>query len=127
MAANLENIARIDGTINDVPTWATGLVTVQLGEITITKTASPMIWINGELTYTITITNSDAEYPFADLVLTDQLDPSITLVEDSIIVNGSEHDDYTFAGNMLTINNIPDIPADGGTAVISFRVEKVQP
>lgn len=127
MAANLENIVRIDGTINDVPTWATGLVTVQLGEITITKTASPMIWINGELTYTITITNSDAEYPFADLVLTDQLDPSITLVEDSIIVNGSEHDDYTFAGNMLTINNIPDIPADGGTAVISFRVEKVQP
>lgn len=125
MATNLENVARIDGTINNVPTWATGLVTVQLGEITITKTASPMVWINGELTYTITITNSDADYPFADLVLTDQLDPSITLVPGSVMVNSAAHTDYTFSGNLLTITDIPEIAEDGGTAVISFRVTKV--
>lgn len=99
-------------------------VTVISG-LTATKTANLTNWVNGELTYTVVVSNAADNEAFTGGVFTDQLDPAITLASsaDPVQIDGSPVA-YTFTGNLLTINNLPEVAA-GASITITFRVVQV--
>lgn len=92
METELNNVASVVGNYNNIPTSITSLISVvtMIDGLTITKNTDKKNWADGELTYTIVISNN-AEKTYESPVITDILDKN--LIE---FVNGS-----------VTIDNIP--------------------
>lgn len=126
----LTNTATSVGTYDGLSTEMTSeaVVVLMLDDLTITKSADRQVWVTGNLTYTITITN-DTENDYETPVVTDTIDPTLaTLVPDSVTINGvpaTSPTDYTFddVTGLLTVN-LPDIVAESN-AVIVFEVSRV--
>ncbi len=120
----LLNSATVTGLYDLLETSLTSnIVTTEIVTgLTITKTADKESWVDGVLTYTITITN-EAGLSFTDLTVTDLLDTTlIDLVADSVTVDGTAAA-YTYTAGLLSVV-IPDI-ASGETAVITFQVSQI--
>lgn len=87
--------------------------------ISAVKTANKEIWVNGALTYGVTLTNTSGE-TITSAVFTDTLDAAITLDQTTgVLVNGATAV-YTYTGNVLTVN-LPDLE-EGETVTITFQV-----
>lgn len=126
MNDQLSNIVQANGTYNGLPTSLTSeaVVVTLVSGLAITKTADKVSWANGNLTYTITITNQGTE-SYAAPVLTDVLDTSLVdFVEDSVFINGEKADTskYQYATNTLTIT-LDDI-APSNSSTVTFQVKK---
>lgn len=126
MNDQLSNVVQANGTYNGLPTSLTSeaVVVTLVSGLAITKTADKVSWANGNLTYTITITNQGTE-SYAALVLTDVLDTSLVdFVEDSVFINGEKADTskYQYAANTLTIT-LDDI-APSNSSTVTFQVKK---
>lgn len=85
-----------------------------------------MVWADGVLTYTITVTNSTAEI-FTSPVITDVLDKTlVTFVDGSVTIDGqpaaTEIYSYDEAGGKLTVNLSNIAPSVSST--ITFQVKK---
>lgn len=122
----LSNIANVTGDYDAIPTTLTSeaVITEMIAGLTIVKTADKQNWASGNLTYTVTISNS-AENPFEKPTFTDTLDPLlIKLVENSVKVNGTDAN-YTYDSEtgLLTVE-LETIAKDGSTE-ITFQVQKV--
>lgn len=131
MATALNNTATINGQYNGEvfdPISAASVAAIVYA--TVTNNADPAIWIgDGALTHTVEITNNDTEHPLTNLVVTDILDPALT-----VFVSGSTEIDGTaaLAGDvtydeltgLLTVQ-VPDIPVSS-SSTITFRVMKKQ-
>ena len=126
MATALNNTASVNGEYNNIafdPQSAS--VTAEIIDMSITKTASPLVWVGGELTYTVSVTNNDTALPLTNLVLTDTLDPILTaFVDGSVMINGTAAPatDVTYdeTTGLLTVQ-VPDIAA-GATTDVTFLV-----
>lgn len=130
--AQLLNKAEAVGMFDGVPVDNFTELTVELTALDITKTADKRIWVDGELTYTIVVTNIDdrtSGVPVETVKVTDIIDPTIaTLVSGSVEIDGvpaTQPGDYTFdpASGLLTVT-LGNIAA-GNSRTITFRVERV--
>lgn len=122
----LSSFAGANGTYNDIPTALTSeTVTVLLVDgLTMTYAADKATWADDSyLTYTITITNG-AAYPYvAPTVATDAFNAAVvTLVENSVTVDGQPFAGYTFTDGVLSLT-IPDVEVSS-SAVITFQMQK---
>ena len=102
------------------------LVVTMLNGLTVTKKVDKMMWVDGNLTYTIVVTN-DAEETFTTPIITDNLDKNlITFVNESVTIDGnsasSDKYNYDEATGKLTIN-LEDITASI-SRTITFQVNK---
>ena len=91
METQLTNAVSVEGSYNAVPLSITSdvLVVTMLNGLTVTKKADKMMWADGNLTYTIVVTN-DAEETFTTPIITDNLDKNlITFVNESITIDGT--------------------------------------
>ena len=122
----LSNIANVTGQYDAIPTTLTSeaVITEIITGLTILKTADKQNWASGNLTYTVTISNS-AENSFETPTFTDTLDTTlIKLVENSVKVNGTDAQ-YTYDSTtgLLTVNL--ETIAKGESTEITFQVQKV--
>ncbi len=122
----LSNIANVTGNYDAIPTTLTSeaVITELISGLTILKTADKQNWASGNLTYTVTISNS-AENSFENPKFTDILDPTlIKLVENSVKVNGTDAQyEYDPTTGMLTVE-LETIAKDA-SSVVTFQVQKV--
>lgn len=128
MNKELTNIATATGTYNNLPTSMTSDTSaVALIEgLTITKTADQTSWVNGPLTYTITIDNQATE-TYATPVITDIIDTTlVSFVPDSVYIDGTKAEtsqyNYDEETHTLTVT-LTDIPATSKKTV-TFQVKK---
>lgn len=128
METQLTNAVSVEGNYNDVPLSITSdvLVVTMLNGLTVTKKADKMMWADGNLTYTIVVTN-DAEETFTTPIITDNLDKNlITFVNGSVTIDGnsasSDKYNYDESTGKLTIN-LEDITASS-SRTITFQVKK---
>ncbi len=126
MNDQLSNIAQVNGSYNGLPTSLTSeaLVVTLVSGLSITKTADKVSWANGNLTYTITITNQGTE-SYTTPILTDVLDTALVdFVADSVFINGEKADTskYQYATNTLTVT-LDDI-APSNSSTVTFQVKK---
>lgn len=122
---SLVNSASVSGTYNLSPLsiQSNTVITKIVSGLTVKKEVDKQEWIEGNLTYTITIQNN-AENSFVSPVLVDVLDPNLVKLEaNSVQVNGV-NTNYTYeeASGKLSIN-LEEITV-GGTSVITFRVQQ---
>lgn len=120
----LKNIGNFEGRYGeDEITFSTNEVsTVIVSGISAYKSSDKPVWVNGPMTYTITVRNDSAE-DLTNVILTDMLDPAIiALVPNSVMVNGVTAA-YTYFSGVLTVN-LPLI-AQGGIVTVTFRVTQV--
>lgn len=122
---SLVNSASVSGTYNLSPLsiQSNTVITKIVSGLTVKKEVDKQEWIEGNLTYTITVQNN-AENSFVSPVLVDVLDPNLVkLEENSVQVNGV-NTNYTYeeASGKLSIN-LEEITV-GGTSVITFRVQQ---
>ncbi|MCL2234682.1 MAG: hypothetical protein FWC02_03285 [Firmicutes bacterium] len=120
----LENVAGLAGTYDSLPLSldTNALSTTLVPGLAATKSASVSVWASGYLTYTITIDNQ-ADEDFVAPTLTDLLDVlKISLVSNSVKVDGSTTA-YTYIAGLLTVV-LPTI-VKGATTVVTFQVEMV--
>lgn len=85
-----------------------------------TKTADKLFWVNGPLTYTISIANTTTE-TFGGGQMIDTLVSQIKLIANTVKINGVDTT-YDLTGNILTVA-LPDIEA-GETVDVTFQVEQ---
>ncbi len=128
MSSNLTNIASVLGTYNSLPTSlvSSPLVTPLITGLSVKKTADKQSWADGNLTYTITVSNN-ATLAYQNPIITDILDPTqVTLVDGSVTINGtaatSEQYTYTAATGTLTVT-IPNV-SPAASSVVTFQVKK---
>ena len=122
----LTNIADVTGTYDSIPTTLTSeaIITDLISGLTIIKTADKQNWATGNLTYTVTITNT-AENSFENPTFTDILDPAlIKLVDNTIEVNGSTTE-YTYDPVTGKLSIKLETIATEGSSTITFQVQKV--
>lgn len=125
METILENNADIVGSSNNIPLKLTTNVSVNLvSGLEVTISADKKYWADGNLTYTIVLTNN-SEYLYENPIITDVLDTAlITLVENSLKIDDNIYSNYSFesSNGMLTINmknlNINE------TKKITFEVQR---
>ncbi len=122
---SLVNSASVSGTYNLSPLsiQSNTVITKIVSGLTVKKEVDKQEWVEGNLTYTITIQNN-AENSFVSPVLVDVLDPNLVKLEaNSVQVNGV-NTNYTYeeASGRLSIN-LEEITV-GGTSVITFRVQQ---
>ena len=128
MINELNNTANVSGTINGQTTTVTSntLEVSLINGLTAVKSADKTSWADGELTYTLTISNTTGQ-TYTTPVITDTLDTSlVTFVPDSVTINGSAatSSEYTYnEGTGLLTVNLSDI-ATGGNAIVTFKVTK---
>ena len=127
METQLTNTVSVAGSYNEVPLSITSdaLVVTMLDGLKVTKTADKMVWADGVLTYTITVTNSTAI--FTSPVITDVLDKTlVTFVDGSVTIDGqtaaSEIYSYDETSGKLTVNLSNIAPSASST--ITFQVKK---
>lgn len=128
METQLTNAVSVEGNYNAVPLSITSdvLVVTMLNGLTVTKKTDKMMWADGNLTYTIVVTN-DAEEIFTTPIITDNLDKNlITFVNESATIDGnsasSDKYNYDESTGKLTIN-LEDITASS-SRTITFQVKK---
>ena len=122
----LSNQAKVNGFYNTEPMELESniLETTLVSGLTVVKSADQEIWVSGELTYTVTVTN-DAEAHFSAPTFTDILDiTQIKLVADSVEVNGNPTTyTYNSATGLLTVI-LSTITTETST-IITFKVERI--
>lgn len=128
MENELNNTAEAVGNYNNIPTsmTTTASVVTMVSGLTMTKTADKQVWVDGQLTYTITI-NNQTNNTYSAPTITDVLDPNlITFVDGSVTINdvAATADEYEFetTTNTLTVK-LKDINASSSTTV-KFKVAK---
>lgn len=128
METELSNTATILGNYNSIPTEISTqvLLVTMLSGLKVEKSADKMIWVGGNLTYTITVTN-DTNDSYTNPVITDVLDTNlISFVDDSVTIDGEKVEttqySYDSQSGKLTIT-LPDIEASG-KKIITFQVSK---
>lgn len=125
MPDSITNTVNVSGTFNALLTGLTdAVVTAMTDELSITKTANKVMWADGQLTYTIVVTNESTTLPYENVTFSDIIDPTIaSLVTGSVKLNGADvthtYDDTTGALT-FTIGNI----AAASTATITFSIVK---
>lgn len=127
----LINYAEMDGSYGGVPFFdeMSTEASVTLTEVSFTKTANREVWFSGELTFFLTIDNSEGENDMTGVVIKDELDTTMfAYVRSSVAVevDGNAIAGFTadYTAPVLTVTITDTIPA-GETAVISFRGTKV--
>lgn len=127
----LINVASSLGTYDGLSTEMTSnsVNTQLIDDLSITKTADREAWVNGDLTYTITIENQSTTTPYVSPTVTDTIDPALaTLVANSVTINGqpaTSPDDYTFdAGTGLLTVFLDDVNPETSTIIV-FKVSRV--
>ena len=128
MEKELNNIVNAVGNYNSIPTSVTSAASVvtMIDGLTITKVADKPVWADGELTYTITISNN-ADKPYVSPKIKDTLDSNlIEFVSDSVTIDGVEASsseyEYDTGTNILTVN-LTDIDVTN-SKVVTFKVRK---
>lgn len=122
---NEATLAANYGEDNTPITLASNEVTTTLIDgLTITKAADKQAWVNGALTYTITINNTTGE-TLSNVVFTDALDTSLVNFNTTygVQVDGTASTSFTYTGGTLTVN-LDDIET-GATKTITFQVTRV--
>lgn len=128
MDRELENIASVVGTYNNLPTSMTSqaLVVAMIDGLSITKSADKQSWVDGLLTYTIKIDNQ-ATQSYENPVITDVLDNTlVNFVEDSVYIDGEKATaaQYTYDSETHTLTiNLSSIEANTSSTV-TFQVSK---
>ncbi|MCL2176945.1 MAG: hypothetical protein FWB72_03215 [Firmicutes bacterium] len=124
--AILLNKAVVDGTYTSLPLEIDSniLSTTIVAGLTVVKTASALIWVGGNLTYTVTISNLTDE-DFVTPTLTDTLDiTQIDLVANTVKIDGvTSAYTYSSVTGLLTVV-LPTV-VSGATTVVTFDVELV--
>lgn len=126
--AILENQAKLNGAfgVDECPIdFSSNLVsTTIISNLTATKTADKKCWVDGPLTYTITIENYSGDI-VSGLLLTDYLDPALVTLDgpNAVFIDGVLADTYTFTAGTLSLP-LPPL-ADSGTVTVTFRVVQV--
>lgn len=123
------NKAVVDGLYNNLPTRGTDLITIQDVNITVKKTSSSMVWIGGELIFTISVKNEDT-MPYTEVKITDDLnefsgvaelvESTITLIVGGVEVKPVPHT-YVNGVLVVTVNTIPP----NEEAILTFRLDEV--
>lgn len=124
----LNNTATATGTYNSVPTSLTSNATVvnMIDGLTLVKSADKKNWVDGNLTYTITINNQTAnsyETPVVKDVLEDSL---VEFVTDSVTIDGviADKSKYSYDEGTHTLTvNLEDI-SPSSSSVLTFQVNK---
>lgn len=94
--------------------------------LTLTKEADKTNWVNGNLTYTITLKN-DTEISYENPVITDKLDTTlVNFVDGSVKINGttatSSEYNYDSSTGTLTVN-LASV-GESSSSVVTFEVTK---
>lgn len=124
----LNNVVTAVGTYNDIKTTLTSNTSVVniVDGLALTKDADKKNWIDGELTYTITISNN-ADKTYVKPVLTDIIDTNfVSFVEGSVMINGAKAEEsqynYDEGSHTLTINLNDILPSS--SSYLTFHVTK---
>ena len=123
---SLSNIASVTGTYDSIPVTldSEAVVTEIVNGLTIQKVADKQNWASGYLTYTVTITNN-AQNPLESPKVTDTLNTTlIKLLDNSVKVDGSTVQ-YTYESSTGLLTVDLETIAVGGSAVVTFQVQKV--
>jgi len=120
---NQGNFKGLFGDNCDIEFSTNQVSTTIIQGLTATKTADKICWVNGPLTYTITVKN-ETDSDFTSGIMTDYLDPSIVMLDNTydIFINGAPTA-YTFTAGVLSVA-LPTIAA-GDTVTITFRIMQV--
>jgi uncharacterized repeat protein (TIGR01451 family) len=126
MEKELRNTVGAKGNYNSIPTSITSVASVvtMVEGLSITKTADKLVWADGELTYTIVITN-DADQTYENVVVTDILNTTLVeFVDKSVTIDSVQATtgEYEYNDGTLTVN-INDIVASESKTV-TFKVTK---
>lgn len=126
MEKELRNTVGAKGNYNSIPTSITSVASVvtMVEGLSITKTADKLVWADGELTYTIVITN-DADQTYENVVITDILNTTLVeFVDKSVTIDSVQATtgEYEYNDGTLTVN-INDIVASESKTV-TFKVTK---
>ena len=126
MERELRNTVGAKGNYNSIPTSITSVASVvtMVEGLSITKTADKLVWADGELTYTIVITN-DADQTYENVVVTDILNTTLVeFVDKSVTIDSVQATtgEYEYNDGTLTVN-INDIVASESKTV-TFKVTK---
>lgn len=91
--------------------------------LTVTKAADKVNWVDGPLTYTVTIKNSSGG-TLTNGVLTDNLDTTLVVFNSAygVQINGVSSSEYTYNDGELKIT-LPEL-ATNSTTTILFQVTK---
>lgn len=122
---NKVDIAGNYGDASNPVTFASNDVTTTLIQgLTVTKNADKTYWVNGPLTYTVTIANNSGS-KLDSGVVTDKLDTNLISLDETygVLINGSKTEDYTYTTGTLTVN-LPEL-ADNSTTTVTFRVNRI--
>ena len=128
METELSNTASVAGNYNNIPTSVTSLVSVvtMIDGLTITKNTDKKIWADGDLTYTIVISNN-ALKTYEEPVITDVLDNNlIQFVDGSVTIDGASatEQEYQFDSSNGTLTvKLSDIDVSS-SKTITFKVRK---
>ena len=124
----LNNLVTVAGTYNSIPTSLTSntMVVNMVDGLTIKKEADKKNWVDGELTYTITIENN-TDKAYNKPVVTDVIDDNfVNFVADSVIINGAKATEsqynYEEGTHTLTVN-LDDV-SPSSSSIFKFQVEK---
>lgn len=124
----LSNSVTAVGTYNNIPTSLTSNTSIVnlIDGLTITKAADKQNWIDGFLTYTITIDNK-TNVSYLNPVITDVInDTLIDFVDNSVTINSSpaQSSEYSYDSGTHTLKiTLTEVAANTDTT-ITFRVKK---
>lgn len=110
------------GSENVPITFASNSVSTTIVKgLTATLSANKTYWVDGALTYTVTIENSSGE-TYSKGVLADVIDTANVVFDETyaVQINGQKTSDYTYSSGSLSVN-LPDVE-DGATLTITFQV-----
>ena len=126
MERELRNTVGAKGNYNSIPTSITSVASVvtMVEGLSITKTADKLVWADGELTYTIVITN-DADQTYENVVVTDILNTTLVeFVDKSVTIDSVQATtgEYEYNDGTLTVNIIDIVASESKT--VTFKVTK---
>lgn len=124
----LNNYVTAVGNYNNIPTSVTSNTSVvnMIDGLVVDKVADKTNWIDGELTYTISISNQ-AEKTFEKPIITDVIDTNLVdFVDGSVTINNipatSSQYNYNSDTHTLTVNFEDITPSSVST--LKFQVKK---
>lgn len=124
----LSNSVTMVGNYNNILTSITSntLVVSIIEELTITRAVDKRNWIDGFLTYTITINNKNNN-TFFNSIVTDIIDTSlVNFMANSITINGrpASGSEYSYDSDTHILKiNLEEIAANTDT-IVTFRIKK---